>query len=237
MILSNHYAVKRILSPQECENIIEEGLSQLQPAATTKDRQDNKRKSEVAWLRNEEIFNKMVPHIAEGNRGAGWSFDVDWSEGTQFTKYGVGQFYNWHPDGGSDWNHIYQPAIKDEHGVWKKCDVNFTEGGYDNLTITDENAPTTDIYHDNQLQMPFTGERDWWGKVRKLSLTINLSDPKSYEGGDFEMEVRGDIEVITDGREQGSMILFPSFVPHRVTPVTRGTRYSLVIWLLGRPFR
>jgi PKHD-type hydroxylase len=46
-----------------------------------------------------------------------------------------------------------------------------------------------------------------------------------------------EIKKITEIREKGSVIVFPSFIWHRVTPVTAGTRYSLVNWNLGFPFR
>jgi PKHD-type hydroxylase len=80
------------------------------------------------------------------------------------------------------------------------------------------------------------------GLIRKLSVTVSLADGNSYEGGDLEFDLRnnGDSSpnVITSesARKKGSVIVFPSFVWHRVAPVTKGVRYSLVIWNLGRPF-
>ena len=79
--------------------------------------------------------------------------------------------------------------------------------------------------------------------VRKISMTLLLNDPSEFEGGDLEFDLRnnGDSSpnVLTqkEARKKGSVIVFPSFVWHRVTPVTKGTRYSLVIWNLGFPFR
>ena len=70
---------------------------------------------------------------------------------------------------------------------------------------------------------------------RKLSLTIQLSDPSEYEGGDFEAQTGS--EVITGPKERGTVIAFPSWIIHRVTPVTRGIRRSLVVWATGEPFR
>ena len=85
------------------------------------------------------------------------------------------------------------------------------------------------------------------GKVRKLSVTISLNDPDEYDGGNLEFDFRNDIDfdrnrkhkakACTEIRPRGSIIVFPSFVWHRVAPVTRGTRYSLVIWNLGKPFK
>ena len=78
------------------------------------------------------------------------------------------------------------------------------------------------------------------GKIRKLSMTVALVDGSEYEGGNFEVNFnepnREDIHVIKPARQKGSVTIFPSFVWHRVTPVTSGTRYSLVNWHQGRPF-
>jgi PKHD-type hydroxylase len=81
------------------------------------------------------------------------------------------------------------------------------------------------------------------GKIRKLSVTVCLSDETEYEGGDFEFDFRNQDDgsnqpqICTEIRPKGSVVVFPSFLWHRVNPVTSGTRHSLVIWNLGRPFR
>lgn len=71
--------------------------------------------------------------------------------------------------------------------------------------------------------------------VRKLSLVVQLSDPDTYEGGDLELTVSG--EVLTMDRSRGRLVAFPSWTLHRVTPITEGTRYSLVAWVTGPPFK
>jgi len=77
------------------------------------------------------------------------------------------------------------------------------------------------------------------GYVRKLSMSIMLND--DYEGGEFQFaEYRngeGFITTVPDNNRLGTIITFPSGVEHRVTPVTRGTRYSLVCWFYGPPFK
>ena len=84
---------------------------------------------------------------------------------------------------------------------------------------------------------------DRHGKIRKLSVTVSLSDENDYEGGDFEFDFRNDDkgsnqpQLCKEIRPKGSVVVFPSFVWHRVKPVTSGTRYSLVIWNLGWPFK
>jgi len=71
--------------------------------------------------------------------------------------------------------------------------------------------------------------------VRKLSVTVQLSHPEEYEGG--EMEFLANPEVDIAPKTFGTAIVFPSFVMHRVRPVTNGTRRSLVGWFSGPPYR
>ena len=71
--------------------------------------------------------------------------------------------------------------------------------------------------------------------IRKLSLTIQLSDPSDYEGGDLEILRGGSPEQTVRGK--GATVIFPSYMLHRVTPITKGTRRSLVLWLGGSHFK
>jgi PKHD-type hydroxylase len=70
---------------------------------------------------------------------------------------------------------------------------------------------------------------------RKLSLTVQLSGESEYEGGDLEFRDGGGLRAAPRG--QGALVAFPSWTLHRVTPVTRGIRRSLVAWIGGPPFR
>ena len=84
---------------------------------------------------------------------------------------------------------------------------------------------------------------DTFGKIRKLSVTCSLSAPEDYEGGELEFDFRNmdpdkpTIRKCAEIKPRGSIVVFPSHVWHRVKPVTKGTRYSLVIWNLGYPFK
>lgn len=75
-------------------------------------------------------------------------------------------------------------------------------------------------------------------KARKLSATLFLNAPSAYDGGQFQIQRKPDgsaefnIEPL-----QGSMVFFPSFMSHRVAPVTRGERNSLVVWYEGDMFK
>ena len=82
------------------------------------------------------------------------------------------------------------------------------------------------------------------GKIRKLSVTVTLSDPKDYKGGELEFDFRNldpdkkaNIVKCKEILPKGSLVVFPSFLWHRVCPVKSGERNSLVIWNLGYPFR
>lgn len=72
------------------------------------------------------------------------------------------------------------------------------------------------------------------GSPRKLSAVIQLSDPASYEGGELQILTGADPIVIT--RQKGLVAVFPSYMVHRVTPVTSGFRRSLVVWTTGPSF-
>lgn len=70
---------------------------------------------------------------------------------------------------------------------------------------------------------------------RKLTLVIQLSPAQDYTGG--TLQIMADANTRDAPAEQGSAALFPSFVLHRVTPVTGGTRHSLTVWAHGPAFR
>jgi len=70
---------------------------------------------------------------------------------------------------------------------------------------------------------------------RKLSISVQLSSGEDYDGGDLEL-LYGNSPTQLD-RTRGAFIIFPSFMLHRVTPVTRGTRWSLVAWIHGKRWR
>jgi len=70
---------------------------------------------------------------------------------------------------------------------------------------------------------------------RKLCFIVQLSDPNSYEGGDVILH---NTPPQTEGyRVQGSVIVFPSYWLHKISPVTKGTRHSIVGWMHGHSFR
>lgn len=97
------------------------------------------------------------------------------------------------------------------------------------------------IHYKSDAEIP--GHYDWHvdagnGDVacRKISLTAQLSDPRDYEG--CELIINNHATEVLGIKDQGSVSLFPSYMPHVVTPITKGERFALVIWIHGsRRFR
>jgi PKHD-type hydroxylase len=70
---------------------------------------------------------------------------------------------------------------------------------------------------------------------RKLSMVLQLSDPYEYEGGELQLKINNEELIVP--KQRGLVVCFPSFMLHRVTPVTSGIRRSLVVWITGPAFR
>lgn len=214
-------AKSRAIPPSICEEIIKIGKDTWTEYGQIGGGEDGfedhfTRKSGVAWLDRDAklsdggtIFDHITPHIREINEEY-FKFDLNFHESYQFTTY------------------KYDPREK-EHYSWH-CDGHHTP-------YTEEECEKD----------PHKEERV--GGYRKLSYSVNLTHPDNYEGGHFEWTDPFAInpqnmtpDNITyraqqSSREQGSIIVFPSFLYHQVTPVTRGMRHSLVGWIAGPTFR
>lgn len=135
-----------------------------------------------------------------------------------------------------DWSWLYQRLIdmaaEANDALWK----------FD-LVSAPENIQYTEYYaHEN-------GHYDWHqdigpgdlGSKRKVSITIQLSESDEYEGGELQITSGGDTSndwgAQTCPRGGGVAVLFPSYMMHRVSPVTKGTRRSLVLWVGGSHYR
>ena len=73
------------------------------------------------------------------------------------------------------------------------------------------------------------------GISRKLSMALQLTDPSEYEGGNLQMMTSGQPENVR--KQRGLIAVFPSYTLHQVTPVTQGSRQSLVAWVSGPSFK
>ena len=70
---------------------------------------------------------------------------------------------------------------------------------------------------------------------RKVSVIVQLSDPSEYKGGELQINTGGEVKTIP--QVKGSVVMFPSYLLHRVTPVTSGLRKSLVLWAGGEHYK
>ena len=145
-----------ILKPEICDKIIQHGKDKLISAVVVDSKtktsiDQTPRNSYVSWLSDQWIYDLILPYIKDANTQAGWNWNFDCIEPIQFTKYGIDQFYDWHPDGGSDCLSVY----------------------------TNQSDSTKN------------------GKIRKISVTINLVDGNDYEGGSlqFDLGISGGIQT------------------------------------------
>lgn len=251
MQLTNlYYYYKNAISPDICKQIIDLGLSKIEEveklggstSAYTFDHSEKAsrpnavpqgelsvsqlsvpkhqtyvRDSNIAWLTDTWLFELFYPFIHSANKNAGWNWEWDCSEAFQFTVYKPEGFYSWHKDGGSDHLSKYKRYIP----------------GITEIPLNPKGG----------LPEGYTTDPKLIGKVRKISMTVNLNAPGEYEGGnlkfDFGMhtEKEARFHECEEIRPQGSIIVFPSFLDHCVTPILSGTRYSLVLWSLGEPWK
>ena len=121
------------------------------------------------------------------------------------------------------------------YGIVHEVNQNFYNfsiiGTFDYIQYTEYRATNSGFYDWHMDIGPFPANS------RKISVTIQLSDPEDYEGGDLKIFTGGNIEnSITMAKEKGSITIFPSYMMHTVTPVTKGIRKSLVLWLGGTSF-
>lgn len=118
-------------------------------------------------------------------------------------------------------------------------------------STANRNAFGFDISYLNDIQYTTyygqdNGKYDWHEDIfwdcprpfhRKLTFVAQLSDPSEYEGGHLELDPQHPALDPLVLHKKGSVIVFPSFIKHRVTPVTAGIRRSLVAWIEGPKFR
>ena len=127
------------------------------------------------------------------------------------------------------------------HEFNKRAGWNFQWDWNEDAQITCYTKGDHYTWHPDQNAHPYLSDHIHLNnKIRKLSLTLQLSDPADYKGGNLEFiwlqKGKPVIERKLELKEQGTIIVFPSFVTHRVTPVTKGKRWSLVNWSVGRTF-
>jgi PKHD-type hydroxylase len=106
-----------------------------------------------------------------------------------------------------------------------------------NVDIAGVEANVQLARYDAADQGHYTWHTDFAGlrPNRKISISVQLSGPGDYDGGDLELLYGSQPQPLA--KDRGAFLAFPSFMLHRVTPVTRGTRWSLVAWIHGKRWR
>lgn len=117
----------------------------------------------------------------------------------------------------------------------KRAGWNFDINNSEDCQFTVYNKSQHYDWHQDQDVEPYK-EGVYKNLTRKLSMSVSLNDAKEYEGGQFKF-FYGKENVCEEIKTSGSLIIFPSFINHKVEPVIKGTRYSLVKWYLGKNFK
>jgi len=210
MNLSNYYwSFTSAIPPRLCDEIIKYGLSKTEEMAVTGN-YDNKK------LNKDQIKNLKYKRNS----------DIVWLDDT--------------------W--IYKEIHPYIHQANKLAGWNFEWDYTESCQFTKYKLNQYYDWHcdswDKTYNKPNT---NFHNKIRKLSMTCQLTDGSEYEGGELEFDFRNydpnmreEVKHLKQAKEilpKGSIIVFPSFVWHRVKPVTKGVRYSLVSWNLGYPFK
>lgn len=205
--------IKCALNPEGCENIIKNLKDKTQIG--THIEQDGsvskvankQRNSDVAWFTDHDLQNALRGFVDIANYECGWRYDIVDSEQLQFTVY----------DG-----------AKKQHYDWH------TDGQCDHY-----NARKSMQFHNpSEPNLMYTPQTNLLGTVRKLSVSAILND--DYEGGQLMFRfLDGDsnLEEVAITPRLGDVIVFPSYLDHKVAPVTKGIRYSVVAWYGGPPFK
>jgi len=115
--------------------------------------------------------------------------------------------------------------------------VNLNHFGFDGVTLT-EPAQFTEYpkggFYDWHMDLNAFGQ-EGQNPIRKISMTLLLSDPKDFTGGDLLFSEMGDNKPLP--LKQGQAIFFASFLRHKVAPVKKGIRRSMVMWFGGPPLK
>ena len=211
MNLSNYYwHFESALTPKFCDDVIKYGLERTSKLGTVGNYK------EVELLSKDEITNMKIKRDS----------DITWLQDPWIYKEIQPYIHKANKNAG--WNF--------EWDMSEPCQfTKYKPGQY-----YDWHCDSWDKVYDN----PNLPEH---GKIRKLSVTCQLTDGSEYEGGELEFDFRNyvphmreETKHLIQAKEilpKGSIIVFPSFLWHRVKPVIKGTRYSLVLWNLGRQFK
>ena len=163
-----------------------------------------KRNSRNTWIPTHHWIAGWLWHYVQKANKTNFLYDLSHIDGgsLQYARYAVGEYYGWHNDSSIEVH--YKPTIEE-----------VSSGGIIN----------NDKFHNDKLNQKHE-------LIRKLSFSLQLSDPDDYEGGNVQLLDENN-KIYIAPRQRGSIILFDSRTKHRVLKVTKGVRKSIVGWVVG----
>ena len=208
MLLHNYYYYfKSALTPKFCDDLIRYGKSQQQQVALT-----------GTYTNKKFISKKELKNLQKVRKS-----QVVWLN--------------------DEW--IYKEIRPYIHRANKEAGWNYEWDYMQSCQFTTYKPGQFYDWHCDSDVRPYNKPNDVeHGKIRKLSVTCSLTDPDEYKGGELEFNFNKptvsknkNTQKCLEILPRGSIVVFPSFVWHRVCPVKKGTRNSLVIWNLGWPYK
>lgn len=139
---------------------------------------------------------------------------------------------------------LYDEILPFVHNANKSANWNFDFDWCESIQFTEYKKNQHYGWHADDFGIPMkSNDKNFDNKIRKISCIISLSDSNDYEGGDLQFDYRdydpeiqkpsSSIVTCEQIKPRGSIVVFPSFLWHKVNPVTKGKRYSLVLWSIG----
>jgi PKHD-type hydroxylase len=209
MNTSSYWYFKSALTPKFCDDVIKYGLSKTEQMAQTGNIKKKLNKEEIKTMK--QVRNS----------------DIAWLDDLWIYKE----------------IHPYVDKANEKAG-W-----NFQWDFSESCQFTKYKLNQYYDWHCDSYSKPFNQPNNInkQGKIRKLSVTCQLTDGSEYEGGELEFDFRDydpskrdESKHLIKAKEilpKGSIVVFPSHLWHRVKPVRKGIRYSLVLWNIGYPFK
>ena len=228
-----YYYFKSALSEELCEQIKKVGIEKLNNSGK---KAETLGKQSIQDSNGNHILlnNKTKEEVDSSGDIVVRDSDIAWID--EQWLYNILQPYINHANENAGWKYDWDWSESIQFTKYKKNQFygwHADGGGDHNYVYTNEKSSYGYERNPNMI-----------GKIRKLSMTVNLCRPEEYEGGNLKFDFGPHREQgqeryheCIEIRPQGSIIVFPSYVYHQVTPVTSGTRYSLVMWCDGYPFR
>ena len=203
------FVLNQVLDPQNCDDTIKELKDKVEVA-------QHQHENKLALSQNSDIRDSGVHWFNNPNLSGIIRSVVD------LANYEAG----WHYDIIDHEFFQFTKYTKKQHYGWH------TDGNG-----CHQAARKSAVIHNND-NLQHTRQTNLLGTVRKISVSAILNE--DYEGGELQFKTlssMGEEQISTVKGKKGDIIVFPSYINHRVTPITKGVRYSIVAWFGGPPFK